>query len=492
MIKRSRCLFNNEYIGIEYFYTVHDGKQINIPGRIEEYRKYGRENKLFCACGCGRNVVIYAGEKMLRAQHFKLKANQIGVFKECREYEENEITVYSKMVLKLWLDDIFKLQPGDVRINVPINNIFDVKRKYEFTHYVEKYNLGLCYERDDANLNDDKIKVISNSTNRFLYITDISNGGIKDQYPEFMMKIQRLQNYCILLNIHGKSEYYNTDVKIVRYEKNHKNLWEELCVVSGKLSEFKISEEGILFYGDDRVLDLVNSCVDSFYKKKEELEQEVQRKIQEALELKAKLEAERLTREEEARKQREEEQRRQKELEEQKRRQREAQELENQKRLDELLRKKSKTFFDNHPKIKKLMNYIVKLDEINGFFYSKTFDSHANRRDETIYISSVMYDIYHNSIRIKDKSNKDYYIFVSDNSEMVVGECITGTPYLQMDLSKYSEEEIIFEFRKRCTCREKNKEYEIFCAAPEMDCPHKGEDGMCNMPISACSYRKWE
>lgn len=42
MIQRSVCLCDGKYIGIESIYTVIDGKQINIPEKLEALRQKGR------------------------------------------------------------------------------------------------------------------------------------------------------------------------------------------------------------------------------------------------------------------------------------------------------------------------------------------------------------------------------------------------------------------------------------------------------------------
>ena len=38
MAQREVCMYKGTYIGIESVFTVIDGKQINIPGKIEELR----------------------------------------------------------------------------------------------------------------------------------------------------------------------------------------------------------------------------------------------------------------------------------------------------------------------------------------------------------------------------------------------------------------------------------------------------------------------
>ena len=71
MKQRAECLCDGKIIGIESIYTVIDGKQINIKGKIEALRKRSRNKELFCPCGCGTNLILVAGEKPLREQLFR-------------------------------------------------------------------------------------------------------------------------------------------------------------------------------------------------------------------------------------------------------------------------------------------------------------------------------------------------------------------------------------------------------------------------------------
>ena len=76
MIKRSECIYNDEIIGIESIYTVIDGKQLNIPDKVEALRKLGRNGLLKCPCGCGKKLILVAGDKGLRQQHFREKEGE--------------------------------------------------------------------------------------------------------------------------------------------------------------------------------------------------------------------------------------------------------------------------------------------------------------------------------------------------------------------------------------------------------------------------------
>ena len=50
MAQRTVALCDGKFIGIESIYTVIDGKQINIPDKLEQLRAKSRNNELFCPC----------------------------------------------------------------------------------------------------------------------------------------------------------------------------------------------------------------------------------------------------------------------------------------------------------------------------------------------------------------------------------------------------------------------------------------------------------
>ena len=70
VLRLLRCIPRNIDINvkslIESIYTVINGHQINIPDRLKNLREKSRNNKLFCPCGCGANLILVAGDKNLR------------------------------------------------------------------------------------------------------------------------------------------------------------------------------------------------------------------------------------------------------------------------------------------------------------------------------------------------------------------------------------------------------------------------------------------
>ena len=55
---RSYCLYNGKYISIAEIYKIIDGKQINIPEKLEYYRKLSDSRQLSCSCGCGDICIL--------------------------------------------------------------------------------------------------------------------------------------------------------------------------------------------------------------------------------------------------------------------------------------------------------------------------------------------------------------------------------------------------------------------------------------------------
>ncbi|MCD7806671.1 MAG: hypothetical protein LUH19_04930, partial [Lachnospiraceae bacterium] len=202
MAQRTVCLCDGKYIGIETIYTVVNGQQINIPEKLQELRRKSRNNELFCPCGCGSNLILVAGDKNLREQHFRIKGGEPNA--GCTAVTESRTSLHSKIVLKCWLDE--KLRAADIETRVPIYAVDGVERKYEFTFLSREKRIALSYCRDRANLSDEKFDILESNSQGIstIYVADTFNGGNDGQYPEGLMKIQNRQGYCLLLDIKGK------------------------------------------------------------------------------------------------------------------------------------------------------------------------------------------------------------------------------------------------------------------------------------------------
>ena len=266
MVQRSVCLCDGKYIGIESIFTVIDGKQINIPDKLSALRTRSRKGELFCPCGCGANLILVAGDRNLRAQHFRLKdsARQ----HECTAETERPHSIYSKIVLKCWLDE--KLNVPDVETRVPICLVGDTARKYEFSFVSRTSKLAISYSCNRANLSDEKMEILrANSSGiRLIYIVDALNSCGNGQYPEALMKVQERQGYCLLLDVE-EMEYSTAKLSAVFYAQDCTGLWREIEFAAGALREFSISEYGRLLYQNAPLAALCEW-------KKSEFEREVQ------------------------------------------------------------------------------------------------------------------------------------------------------------------------------------------------------------------------
>ena len=143
------------YIGIESVYTVAGGKQINIPEKIEELRKKSRAHALFCPCGCGSRLILVAGDRNLREQHFRLQEK--GDI-PCRSVLEGNVSISSRIALKCWLDET--LGNSNLQIRVPIRTVDETDRKYEFSLLCPESKTALSYSCRRENLSDEKIAAL--------------------------------------------------------------------------------------------------------------------------------------------------------------------------------------------------------------------------------------------------------------------------------------------------------------------------------------------
>lgn len=266
MVQRSVCLCDGKYIGIESIFTVIDGKQINIPDKLSALRTRSRKGELFCPCGCGANLILVAGDRNLRAQHFRLKdsARQ----HECTAETERPHSIYSKIVLKCWLDE--KLNVSDVETRVPICLVGDTARKYEFSFVSRTSKFAVSYSCNRANLSDEKMEILRTNSSgiRLIYIVDALNSCGNGQYPEALMKVQERQGYCLLLDVE-EMEYSTAKLSAVFYAQDCTGLWREIEFAAGALREFSISEYGRLLYQNAPLAALCEW-------KKSEFEREVQ------------------------------------------------------------------------------------------------------------------------------------------------------------------------------------------------------------------------
>lgn len=276
-IKRSMALCDGKIIGIESIYTVKpDGKQINIPGKVEELRKLGREGKLFCPCGCGMNLRVVAGEKNLRTQHFRGKEAE-GLPQECSFKTENQEAVESKVVLKMWLDSVTgKLCES----RVPVNEVSDSEREFEFTVLSKEKKIGICYWYNSDNITTEKIEEVQSLEEfRTVYVTDWTNFDITGQYPEFLIKMQKAQGYCVLLEYGYGNDESDKPLDTSWFEikaaaQDRKGLWKEIFITLAPLSKFCFSEDGVLLKDGVPVIQLAEEEIKKFEEREKKLAEE--------------------------------------------------------------------------------------------------------------------------------------------------------------------------------------------------------------------------
>ena len=205
MIKHSKCLYNGDIIGIEYIISAKDGKQINIPGRTEWLKEQGKKDKLFCTCGCGANLIVVAGDKGLRRQHFRIKkpGNRI-----CTAVEESEESILSKVALKCWMCD--KLNDEDIVANLPANMVTTTDRRYEYTFYSRSNSIGLVYWKYRLNILDDRLAILNEkNSNHVIFVLSGLNDGNTGQYPLFINKLQERQGYGLFLYLPSEEEKFD-------------------------------------------------------------------------------------------------------------------------------------------------------------------------------------------------------------------------------------------------------------------------------------------
>lgn len=312
MAQRTVCFCDGKYIGIESIFTVINGRQINIPNKVEALREKSRHNQLFCPCGCGANLTLVAGDRNLREQHFRLKDGEFE--QDCHLVTEGKCSVDSKIVLKCWLDD--KLKDSNIQSRVPINAVDDTNRKYEFTLLSKKKAIAISYSYERVNLSDEKFDILeSNSQDiKIIYIVDKLNGGVCGQYPESLMKIQSRQGYCLYLSIED-IDYYKAELEAVLFVQDIDGLWQEVSFAQDKISKFEIDDKGIVLLNNQSMDDLCQKAREDFAKGQEARKQQREKDALARAERLRQIEAEEERKREERRKQQEE---RQKELERQK------------------------------------------------------------------------------------------------------------------------------------------------------------------------------
>ncbi len=303
MAQRTMCLCDGKYIGIESIFTVVNGRQINIPDKVEALRKKSRSNLLTCPCGCGAHLTLVAGDRNLREQHFRLKDGEFE--KECHLVTEGKCSIDSKIVLKCWLDD--KLNDENIESRVPICSIDDTNRKYEYTLLSHKKAVAVSYSHERVNLSDEKFDILECNSKgiRVIYVVDQLNGGVCGQYPESLMKIQVRQGYCLYLSVHD-IDYYKAGLEAVFFEQDIDGLWQEISFAKGPISRFDINEAGDILFEGQILSRLMELAKDKFNCNKEAIKLKREQEKLERIERIKKIQEKEAQRQEELKRQQEE------------------------------------------------------------------------------------------------------------------------------------------------------------------------------------------
>lgn len=261
MAQRTVALYKGKYIGVETIYTVVNGRQINIPEKLKELRAKSQNNELFCPCGCGANLILVAGDKNLREQHFRIKDGDFD--QKCNVITEGKTSVDSKIVLKCWLDD--KLKAADVESRVPIHAVDDINRSYEFSFLSQSRKTALSYCHERVNLSDEKLSILESNSQgiHIIYIVDHKNGGCSGQYPEGLMKVQHRQGYCLLLTVES-ADYNEAGMEAAFYAQDIDGLWQEVVFAEGSLRDFSINDDGQILYADKLLSVKLSAAMDNF------------------------------------------------------------------------------------------------------------------------------------------------------------------------------------------------------------------------------------
>lgn len=248
-VLRSCGLYNGEIIGIESIYNVIDGKQINIPEKIEFLRKLSQNHKLFCPCGCGANLTLVAGDQSLKAQHFRIQ--QDSSLKSCCYFScETETSINSKIAIFCWLKRLFPSSEIKTRVKLPSG--------YEIAFYLKSEKIAVNYCNSRENISDDKLYSLNQDLAdcHIIHITDISNSDCNEQYPEQMYKIQKLQGFCLYIRPSSNHEYQKNILASNIFMQMSSGAWQAFELSNGSLVKYSVSTNGQIAYDEQPLSDI--------------------------------------------------------------------------------------------------------------------------------------------------------------------------------------------------------------------------------------------
>ena len=486
MIMRSYCLYNGNYVDIAEIYEIRDGKQINIPEKLKYYRKLSDSRQLFCSCGCGDVVILVAGDRNLRKQHFRLLhkfANS-----NCEYQEESDISVKSKIMLKCWLNKNFPVMEHAIKYRVPISQLTENKRRYELTMYSEDYDIGIIYNKHTTSILEEKLELLSEFVkSKIIYVTRIENEETDGQYPEHMMRIQDAQGFCFYLNMRKESLYEEVEAKVSIYEKTYQGLWAVLDVCNGMLDDFGLNTDGLLVYKDELVSDLVYKRRENFQADQErDLEQIRKREEEKWL----RQEKERLERAERERLRQEKERKEQEEREWQEEERRKQRELEQEREKEDRHRHEEEErnrFLEKYPKYARIYKLLKELKSIKSVFSSDQWDGKTKSYTIELEIDKLRINRDKHRIEVSDSKQQKVYIYILEGDFNKVRVPGTGVLYKMLDYTRITDVESSFRTTFNCVYKECYNGVE--CSAPDINCQFLGESNVCVWD-NGCTYQE--
>lgn len=427
-IKRNSCLYNNKIIGIEnFFYLSDSGKEIKVDtGKIEEFRRLGSEDKLFCPCGCGARLCIVAGE--IQVKHFRLKKNQLKIDEICNWSEETEESISSKFILKIWLEQNNCI---GLRRDILTSEIGHTDKKYQITYYEPHRQIGVSYIRDKYNINEDKLNTISSILKSVFFITSIHNINNLWQYPEQLIKIQKEQGYTILLENNDNMNYLEAKLLVIYQYKDEYEEWTKVTIAYDYIQKYTIEDDELIYNGKKIkaiLSEKLKEIDETLSKQKLEHEQLVKEKIRLA-EIQYKKQAEKI----------------------------EQEKIKEKKNIEEKILKQETEIYDfinKNRKIKIAIDFLKSLTSVNGSFYSWQSDSGRKSFTRNFEINEVSFDynLYKRhlikKIIIHDITGEKYFIYLKTNPEDSSQDCKTGAFYKEFDFSLNSDLDIVNALKK--------------------------------------------
>lgn len=450
---RSYCLYDGKLVSIAEIYEIIDGKQINIPDKLEYYRKLSDSRKLSCSCGCGDIVILIAGEKNKRRQHFRLLRKFAN--SNCQYHEESDISFKSKIMLECWFKKNFSVMDCGMRYKVPISQLAENKRRYELSMYFEDYDIGIIYNRNITNILEEKLELLKEYVKtKIIYVTGIDNEETNGQYPEHMMRVQEAQGFCFYLDLNKESLYEEVKAKVSFYEKTFRGLWKVVDVCCGMIDEFGISTDGLLVYKDKLVIDLVDKRREKFQSEQKcKMEQirkrEEEKKLRQEKESLEKVERERLSlekerKEQENRAQVEKERQKQRELEQ--RRKKEERKLYNEK--------EDNSFLEKYPKYARIYKMLKEIKSIKGLFDSDQSNGKIKKYTKELEIDKIGINRDKHRIEILDSKLEKVYIYILEDVFNKVRVPGTGNLYKILDFTSIDDVENSFKSTFCCVYKE--------------------------------------